>query len=269
MKNLAVLAAGALVLLAGPALLHAGVVVDEQQIVDQPNGKVTRDRTVMIEGDKQKSLVENGSRSVVTDLGKGTMTMIDATRKTYVEIPFPPKNGPMAGMAGGVVPTVNFKKTGAHEKIIGYACDVYTGSGTVGSNKVSMDGCFSDSAPGAADFSGFQHEMAAKVKGTTMANMGQIPPGVPLRLAVTTTLGNIPTSGMSPDQAAKLKQMLANRHFVTNTTVTKIATQTLPADSFSVPSGYQKQQMPAMLGGPGRSMGPPPASAASPHKIPE
>jgi hypothetical protein len=172
-------------------------------------------------------------------------------------------------MAGGVVPTVAFKKTGAHDKIIGYACDVYMGTGTVGGNKVKMDGCFSNSAPGAADFSGFQREMAEKVKGTAMANMGEIPAGVPLRLSVATTLGNIPTSGMSPDQAAKLKQMLANRSFVTNTAVTKITAKTLPPDSFSVPSGYQKQQIPAMFGGPGRSMGPPPASGTSPHKIPE
>ena len=118
MKKLAALAAGAFLTLAGSALVHAGVIVDEQQIVDQPNGnKVTRDRTVMIEGDKQKSVIDNGNRSVVTNLGKGTMTMIDSARKSYVEFPFPPKNGPMAGMAGGVLPTVNFKKTGAHEKM--------------------------------------------------------------------------------------------------------------------------------------------------------
>ncbi len=266
MKKLGALAA-AIVMLAGPVLADAGVVVDEQQVVDQPTGgKITRGRTVMIEGDKQKSLIDNGDRAVITDLGKGTMTMVDSTRKSYVEFPFPPKSGPMVPAPGGLMPTISFKKTGAHDKVIGYSCDVYTGSGAVGGNAVSMTGCFSDSAPGASDYSAFQREMAGKVKGTAMANMGEIPDGVPLRLAVTTTMANIPTTGMSPEQAAKINQMLAHRQFVTSTTVAKITTKRLPPDSFHVPSGYQKQQLPPMFGGMG-STGPtiPPA----PRRVPE
>ena len=156
-------------------------------------------------------------------------------------------------MQGGVSPTISFKKTGGHDKIIGYPCDEYSGAGTVGGNPVSMLGCFSDSAPGATDYSNFQSEMADKVKGTTMANMGQIPPGVPLRLAITTTMSKLPTAGMSPDQAKQLNQMLANRQFVTNTTVSNITTKSLPADTFQVPSGYQKQQLPPMFSGNGGS----------------
>ncbi len=257
----------AIAILAFAAIAGAGVVVDEQQIIDQPDGnKVTRTRTVIIEGDKQKSIIDNGERSVITDLGKGTMTMVDGKQKTYVEFPFPPKQGGTAAMPGAVSPTISFKKTGSHSKIIGYSCDEYSGAGTVGGNSVSMSGCFSDLAPGAADYSNFQHKMADKVKGTTMANMGQIPPGVPLRLTITTTIGSTPAMGMSAEQANKLKQMLANRQFVTDTTVSKISTKSLPSDSFQVPSGYQKQQLPPMFGGIGGGAQPaPPAS----HQVPE
>jgi hypothetical protein len=246
------------------AIASAGVVVDEQQVINQPDGnKVTRNRTVMIEGNRQKSIIDNGNRTVITDLEKGTMTMIDGTRKSYIEFPFPPKGGGMAAMAGGVSPTIKFKKTGAHDKIIGYSCDDYSGAGILGTNSVSMSGCFSDSAPGAAEYSDFQRHMADKVKGTPMANMGQIPQGVPLRLTITTTMG--PSPGMSGGNDNKLGQMLANRQFVTATTVSKLSTRTLPADSFAVPSGYQKQQLPPMLGGMGGGPMPPPA----PHKVPE
>jgi hypothetical protein len=256
----------AVAILAVAAIADAGVVVDEQQIIDQPSGrKVTRARTVMIEGNKQKSIIDNGNRTVITDLGKGTMMMVDRTHKTYVELPFPPK-GDMAGMPGGVSPTISFKETGGHDKIIGYSCDEYSGAGTVGGNSVSMLGCFSDSTPGATDYSNFQREMADKVKGTTMANMGQIPKGVPLRLTITTTMRKLPTSGMSPEQAKKLNQMLANRQFVTNTTVSNITTKSLPADTFQAPSGYQKQQLPAMFGGKGGSA---PVAPPTPHKVPE
>ena len=256
----------AVAIVALAAIADAGVVVDEQQVIEQPNGnKVTRASTVMIEGDKQKSIIDNGNRTVITDLGKGTMTMVDGTRKSYVEFPFPPKGGSMAAMQGGVTPTINFKKTGGHDKIIGYSCDVYSGSGAVGGNSVSMSGCFSDSAPGATDYSNFQRKMADKVKGTSMANMGQIPQGMPLTLTITTTMGNLPTAGMSPEQANKLNQMLAHRQFVTNTTVSSIATKSLPADSFQVPSGYQKQQLPPMFGG----MGGAPMMPPAPSKVPE
>jgi hypothetical protein len=266
MKKLAsILPAVAIVAFA--TIAGAGVVVDEQQIIDQPNGnKATRARTVMIQGDKQKSIIDNGNRSVITDLGKGTMTIVDGIHKTYIEFPFPPPGGGTAAMQGGISPTINFKKTGVHDKIIGYSCDEYSGAGTVGGNLVSILGCFSDSAPGATDYSNFQREMADKVKGTTMANMGQIPQGVPLRLKITTTLSNIPTAGMSPEQASKLNQMLANHQFVTNTMVSNISTKSLPADSFQPPSGYQRQQPPPMLGGMGANA---PTTAPAPNKVPE
>jgi hypothetical protein len=249
----------AALILAFAGIAEAGVVVDEQQVIDQPGGnKVSRARTVMIEGDKQKSVIDNGNRTVITDLAKGTMTMVDGSHKSYVEFPFPPKVGSMAANNGAMSPTISFKKTGSQGKIIGYSCDNYSGAGQVGGNSVSMSGCFSDSAPGASEYSKFQREMADKVKGTAMANMGQIPAGVPLRLTITTTMGNPPAAN-SPDPT------LANRQFVTDTTVSRITTRTLSADSFQVPAGYKKQQLPPMFGG----TGPAPAPPAAEHKIPE
>jgi hypothetical protein len=257
----------AVLILAFAAIAGAGVVVDEQQTIDQINGtKVTRARTVMIEGDKQKAIIDNGKRAVITDLGKGTMMMVDGTRKTYAELPFPPKSGALAASQAGVSPTISFKKTGGHDKIIGYSCDEYSGAGTIGGNSVSMSGCFSDSAPGATDYTNFQRELADKVKGTTMSNMGQIPPGVPLRLTVTTTMHHIPTAGMPAQQAKDINQLFAHRQFVTDTTISKISTKNLPPDSFQVPSGYEKQQLPPMFGGMGRSA---PKTPATPHKVPE
>jgi hypothetical protein len=253
-------------ILAFVAVAGAGVVVEEQQVIDQPNGqKVNRSRTVMIEGDKQKSIIDNGKRSVITDLGKGTMTMVDGARKTYFEFPFPPKGRNFAAMQAGLSPTISFKKTGGHDKIIGYSCDEYSGAGSVGGNSVTMSGCFSDSAPGATDYTNFQREMADKVKGTSMANMGQIPGGVPLRLTITTTIHNLPTTGMTPEQANSVNQMLAHRQFVTDTTVSKISSESLPAASFQVPADFEKREVPSMFSGMSRGPTPPPA----PHKVPE
>jgi hypothetical protein len=253
--------------LAFAAAAAAGIVVDEQQMVDQLNGtRLTRARTVMIEGDKQKAIIDNGKRTVITDLGKGTMMMVDGMNKTYAEIPFPPQGGATAAILGGGSPTISFKKTGGHNKIIGYSCDEYSGAGIIGGNSVTMSGCFSESAPGAADYTNFQLQMNDKVKGTTMANMGQMPAGVPLRLTITTIISHIPTAGMTAQQANNLNQMLAHRHFVTDTTVSKITTKSLPPDSFQVPPNYEKQPLPPMFGGTSKGA---PITPATPHKVPE
>jgi hypothetical protein len=257
----------AIAILASATMAGAGIIVDEQQNVDELNGNtISRTRTVMIEGDKQKSIIDNGARTIITDLGKGTMTILDGQRKTYVEFPFPPKGAGMAAMQAGMSPTITFKKTGSHNNIIGYSCNEYSGAGTVSGNAVTMLGCFSDTAPGAADYSNFQRVMADKVKGTTMANMGAIPPGVPLKLKITTVIGN-PPPGTPPAQAKNLREMLDHRRFVTNTTVSKISAKNLTAASFQVPADYHKQAAPPFFGG--RMGGGKPPAAAPSHNVPE
>jgi hypothetical protein len=266
-------AVAAILMLAGPAVTHAGVVVNEQQVVDRGTGQpITHTRTVMIEGNKQKSVVEGGE-SVVTDLDSGTMRMVSSARKSYFEMPFPPKGAMAAMMQGAGTSTLTFKKTGAQKEIAGYSCNEYTGSGNMGGNEYTVKGCFSTSAPGASDFTAFQKTMAQKVKGTAMAMMGQVPDGVPLEINSTTKMTHVSMPGMSPDQAAKLNQALTNRPpTTTRTEVTKVMAQELPADTFAIPAGYQKQQM-GMMGGPAAGASPAGApamgSGASRSKVPE
>jgi len=238
-------AAAALLMLASAGAAFAGVVVDEQQTVDRGDGKpVAHSRTVMIQGNKQKSVMEGGNQTIVTDLDDGTMTMINAQQKSFVQVPFPP-TGPMAAMMQNQgTSSMSFKKMGTHRTIAGYRCDDYSGSGNMGASKVSVKGCFSTSAPGAADFTAFQKEMAAKTKGTPMAMMGEVPAGVPLQIDSTSKVTHVSMPGMSADQAAKINDMLAKRPpTVTHMTVTKVRTERLAAATFAPPPGYQKQEM--------------------------
>jgi len=244
----------ALAIFAASAVVHAGVVVTEQEVIDQGNGQpVTRNRTVMIQGNKQKMVTDRAQ--VVTDLDNGKMYLINPEKKQYVEMPFPPQ-GPMAQMMAQRMSTLSFKKTGAASKTIsGYSCEQYAGAGSMMGNQYSVNGCFSTKAPGARDFDTFQKTMAAKVKGTAMAMQGEVPDGVPMQLDSTTKITNFSMPGMSPEQAAKLKTMLANRPpVVSKTTVQQIASKDLPADTFAVPAGFTKQEMPnGGMGGGGMS----------------
>lgn len=234
----------ALAIFAASSTVHAGVVVTEQEVIDQGNGQpVTRNRTVMIQGNKQKMVTDRAQ--VVTDLDNGKMYLMNPEKKQYVEMPFPPQ-GPMAQMMAQRMSTLSFKKTGGGSKTIsGYSCEQYSGAGSMMGNQYSVNGCFSTKAPGAHDFDAFQKTMAAKVKGTPMAMQGEVPDGVPLQLDSTTKITNFSMPGMSPEQSAKLKAMLANRPpVVSKTTVMQIASKDLPADTFTVPAGFTRQEMP-------------------------
>jgi hypothetical protein len=254
MKKIAA-AFAALAIFAGSTAVHAGVVVTEQEVIDQGNGQpVTRNRTVMIQGNKQKMVTDRAQ--VVTDLDNGKMYLLNPEKKQYVEMPFPPQ-GPMAQMMAQRMSTLSFKKSGGASKTIsGYSCEQYSGAGSMMGNQYSVAGCFSTKAPGARDFDAFQKTMAAKVKGTPMAMQGDVPDGVPMQLDSTTKITNFAMPGMSPEQSAKLKAMLANRPpVVSKTTVMQIASKDLPADTFAVPAGFTKQEMPNPHAGAGSGNG--------------
>ncbi len=258
-------ALAALMMLWMASAASAGVVVEEQETVNKGGAAAApENRTLMIQGNKQKLVMTK--ETVVTDLDKGMVTMMDPSTRSYVELPFPPQ-GPMAAMmAGAGGSKLSFKKTGSRKKIAGYSCEEYTGSGRMMGSEYTVTGCFSNKAPGADDFDAFQKTMQDKVKGTPMAMGGEVPDGVPLVLNSTSKSTKVQIPGMAPDQAAKLNEMLAKRPpMTTSTTVTKITAQELPADTFVVPAGYQKQEV-KMGPAPG---GPPPSGGAPPQKVPE
>ena len=255
----------AITMLAGVA--RAGVVVEEQQVTNRGVGEpVTHKIIVMVQGNKQKSVIDDGKQSLVTNLDQGTRMMIRDASKSYIEMPFPPKGMPnMPNQAG-----LTFKKAGTHQKVSGYECDDYVGTGTVSGSELTINGCFSTSAPGAANFTAFQKTMSDKVKGTPMALMSAAPEGIPLKIDTTMKM-------------AGTAQMANRPPMVTHMTVSRVTEKELAADTFEAPKGYTKQQMPMMGGmmgrppvatGPGtvKPITPPKTGATSPaaaNKVPE
>ncbi len=210
----------AITLFAGIA--QAGVVIEEQQTTERGSGSPTSNKiTVMVQGNKQKYVV--GDSKQVTDLDQGKRLMIIDPVKAYVEMPFPSKHMMRRGRNSE---PLSFQKTGGHQIIAGYACDDYLGSNKVGSDEVTVSGCFSTSAPGADNFTAFQKAMAEKAKGTPLALMSDAPPGIPLKVDTTLT----PKAGGRPAVTSHL-------------TVSKVTTQDLPADTFDPPKGYKRRPL--------------------------
>jgi len=247
-------------------IAHAGVVIDEQVTTTQGSSPaVTHTRELLVQGHKEKMVSD---RNVfVIDLDKGTMMLIDPNQKAYAEMPFPPH-----GMSSNPAQQLdlNFQKTGKSSKVLDYGCEEYSGAGKTAMAAVSTSGCFSTSAPGATEFTEFTKAMGAKLK-NAKAMAGKMPSGIPLTMDSTRSVNaGFSMPGLTPDQAARLKEMIAKQGpQTTKTVVTKIATRDLPADTFAAPAGYERRSM----GGPGAR---PPAGAgasagapAATTKVPE
>ena len=212
-------------------------------------------QTIMIQGNKQKMVTND--HEIVTDLDNNAVYMIDPAKKSYIQIPFPPK-GPLGKMVQSAAGTMDFKKEAATRTILGYSCSDYSGSGQSMGGDYTVTECFSTSAPGATEFSTFQKSMAAKLKG--MAPTGNIPDGIPLAGDSTVKMNTMKIPNLPPEQAQMFQQKIAAmKPVTTKTVVTKIESKTLPADTFSIPAGYTQRQ----LGMPPAMTAPAPAAAPS------
>ena len=88
--------------------LIAGIVMTQQIVTNSGSNSSTDDRTIMVQGNKQKVVMRG--QTIVLDLDQGRMLLINPASKTYTSLPFPPQ-GPMAAMMqnmGGV--DLDFKK---------------------------------------------------------------------------------------------------------------------------------------------------------------
>ena len=183
--------------LAISATAMAGVILDQEVTSNGPMGASTSKRTLEIQDHKQK--VINGNHSVITDLDNGVMILLDPSAKTYTEMPFPPPQLTMQQHAGAF--KISFKKTGKHKTEQGYRCDEYVGAGHMMMGDYTVTGCFSKSAPGAADYTAFDKALESKLKGTPMETEGPRPEGVPLVLNSKTKLDTSLMPGLSPERA--------------------------------------------------------------------
>ena len=260
MKTIAILAATTTLLACG-GMARAGVVIDEQ--VTTTSGTeppVVQKRQLLVQGHQEKMV--NDNNSFVIDLDKGTMMLIDPKQKVYAEMPFPPRSQPSNPQQLGL----NFKKTGKSSTVLNYACEEYAGGSENAMAAVKTTGCFSNSAPGAAEFTEFTKAMGAKLNDVHSIS-GNVPSGIPLTMDSSRTMNaGFTMPGLNPEQAARLKQMLAKQGpQMTRTVVTKIATRSLPADTFTAPAGYRRRDIAQPPSGAPASATAPPSGTKSPE----
>ena len=260
-KLTALVAATTLAMTALPAT--AGVVITQKQHVTSGTNARDAEQTIFVQGNKQKMVTER--HTIITDLDKGMMSVLDPKTKTYFEIPFPPKGQMATMMASSTAAAMNFKKAGTTREVAGYKCTDYDGGGHMMAGTYTVKECFSTSAPGAGEFAACEKNMAEKLKSEGAAGgNGEVPGGMPLALDSSMKMGNVSVPGMSPEQAAKINEMMAKRPpVVTNTVVKKIESKKLAENEFAIPDGFTKRELPAPGSSPMKMQMKPPAGAPS------
>jgi hypothetical protein len=246
-KSLAALVSAVVLLCAQAAL--AGVVINEHE--DATGGPMAHsgERTVMVQGNKEKLVIP--PHVFIIDLDQGVMYMINNKNKRYAEMPFPP-SGMMAQLMGGPgLHTDNFAPNGKSRTVVGYKCDEYAGSGKYTMGEYTIVQCVSNKVPGAKEFRAFQHAMLEKLRSAAPVKFpAKLPPGVPLTedTTVKIVLNPAEMAKLPPKVAERLKAQFANRPpSVTKIKVTKIATKKLAEADFRPPAGFTKT---APMGGP-------------------
>jgi hypothetical protein len=223
----------------------AGVVMTRtEQVVSGQIGpkQEPHETTTMIEGNKEK-MVLTGGRAVIVDLDKSTLDVIDPAKKTYFEMPFPPKGMMGQSIGGPALHVSNFAKSGKSRTVAGFPCDDYNGTGQLPMGHFNTVYCVSTKAPGAAEFSAFQKNMIAKLKSAQPALPSSVPSGIPLVEDTTTQMVFTNLGNMPPGMAEKLQAQLANRPpVVTKAEVTKVEAKEIAADEFVVPADYTKRE---------------------------
>ncbi len=255
----------ALSLLVFSAAASAGVVIQEQQGIDMGRGEPkTITFTLMVQGQREK--IARDAFTVIFDLDKRMMLLIDPKQKVYREIPIPG-----TGLARGMPPgapsrLLTYAKSGAQQKVAGYTCDEYTGSGTAGPRQISMVGCFSDSAPGAKEFTAFVKALESKAGAAAKQGGAALPQGIPLTTKM--TIKFVVPAGLSPEQSKKAEEMSKRPPIVATTSVTKIESRSIPDSEFEPPSGFTKSEIPARPQAAPAPQGPEKPSGAQPPAKP-
>jgi hypothetical protein len=258
-----VAAAAAIALAIAATTASAGVVITQKLGSKDPSGERKTERTVMVQGNKQKVISED--RQFIIDLDAGQLTIIRPAIKQFIRGTFPPNGMFSTVIAQDLVPEGS-KKTGDTHKQNGYTCQGYLGSTTINYTNYNVIECVASGAPGAKEYVAFQRLMAQKLKGSLLAPAGEIPDGIPV--SSITTMGQIAiamTGGISPEYMAKLQADLDKHKTVTGMNVSKIEVKELPAATFAVPAGYTEAAMPGTQIGTSGTGAPKAPAGPAPH----
>jgi Domain of unknown function (DUF4412) len=209
-------------------VVSAGVVMSEVAIASGPVGKGTENRTVYVQGNKQK--IDTRDIQTITDLDKGQLYIVDKDRKNYVEMPIESLSELTPGRGSTDADAIVLRRTGATHVIADNHCDEYRGKASNAEMDVTISACVSKVAPGANEIVKFDRTMVSQIQGLKPEASGESATGMVLEKRSVINL-RVPVASRKGYDTASL---------ITKTRVNDIEVKQLPAQTFMPPKGYNK-----------------------------
>jgi hypothetical protein len=224
------------ILASGPA--RAGVVIEQR--VSIGNGATpssVRNRTLMLQDDKEKFQIVNGM-TVVIDANDRTVLFLDDKHKVFSELPLRRLIGTSLDPNRDVYQA--FKSSNRSRELLGFKCQDYTGERNSGPLITATTACFSTNATGAHDF---DHFIKTIVRHSGRLEGASIPAGLPLAIE---SKHGVNTSFVPPNvskqEAQRFQRQIAHIPTqITRVDVTKITSVELSTDTFTAPAGYVRR----------------------------
>lgn len=211
-------------------LLMAAPVFADMTVVEKMNtggmpGQAARTfvSTTYVKG--QKARIESGDTAQIVDLQMGKVYTLDSERKEVMVVPLEvmKQAGNVLGQLGQKSMNSTFNKTGASQKINGFACSNYHLESS-GSFVVTADYCISDTVD-TKELEPFKPLMqdALKVLGSDVLSKTK---GLPIQ--------------------SKLRMTMMGQVIEGSTEVQSVSYQAVADSLFNVPKDFKVVQMPAM-----------------------
>ncbi len=165
MKHIAtILGAFASIFLASVSVLSAGVVMSETAITSGPSGHIAQQRTIYIQGNKQR--VDSAEVQTITDLDKRLLYIVDTKDREYVEESLDTAGGTYPERGETQSGTIVLKRTGKTHLVAYQRCSEYRGTRADQDVHVTVSACVSDAGPGVQEIARFNREMIARMTGS-------------------------------------------------------------------------------------------------------
>ncbi|MBV8136838.1 MAG: hypothetical protein JO121_14580 [Deltaproteobacteria bacterium] len=139
----------------------AGVVMSETSVDTSPAGARTVNRTIYVQGNKQK--VEKAEVDSITDLDKGVVYIVDKLHKRYLEMPISRSVPDEMGSGDSQGETINLDNTHGTRVVAKQTCTEYRGGHTNEVERIAVSACVSRSAPGTSEVIAFDEKFSRAV----------------------------------------------------------------------------------------------------------
>jgi hypothetical protein len=214
-----------------PLTAWAGVVMSETSVATSPAGATTVNRTIYVQGNKQK--VEKPEVDSITDLDKGVVYIVDKRHKRYLEMPIADAGPDRLGEGDSSDMTISLDKTPDTRLVANQPCTEYRGTQTNEIERIAVSACVSRSAPGTSVLIAFDEKFsrAVGIEGPQSQSWSGESAGLVLEKRST-------VSFRVPDLSRRNAYRVAS--FASKTEVRDIGLRQLPEATFKPPESFRR-----------------------------